>query len=128
MKKLLKVLLGLSIIGGVVFGVVMHMTSGMVDAADSLFKAIKQQDSAKARSFLSQESSQKLDDKTLKKLMEADSLAHYKEVSFPNRDISGERGEMNGTITTTSGGVVPVRVVMVKEGDVWKVYSFQTAK
>ena len=117
-----------AIVGGVAFAVVMQMTSGMVDAADGFFQAIMQRNLAKARSFLAQETRQKLDDKTLKEFMEVDTLARYKEVSFPNRQISGDRGEVNGTITTTSGGVGPVRVVMVQEGDVWKVYSFQTAK
>ena len=128
MKKLLKVLLVLGIVAGSGFAVVMHMTSGMVETADSFFQAVKRQDLAQARSLLAQETNQKLDDAALQKLMRADSLARYKESSFPNRQISGDRGEMSGTLTTTSGGVVPVRVVLVQEGRAWKVFAFQTAK
>lgn len=128
MGKLIKVLLALGVLGGAAFGGVMYMTSGLTDTADGFFRALKSQDVARARTFLAQATSQKLDDRTLQKIMANNSIVAYKELSFPNRRISGDRGELSGTLTTTSGGVVPVTMVLVQEAGVWKVFAFQAAR
>lgn len=128
MGKLLKVLLVIGILGGATFGAVLYTTSGLTETADGFFRALKSQDAAKARAFLAQATSQKLDDRTLQKLMANDAIVAFKELSFPNRRVSGSRGELSGTLTTTSGGVVPVQMVLVEEAGVWKVFAFQTAR
>ena len=128
MGKLLKGLLLIGALGGLAFGAVMQMTADLTVAADGFFKALKSQDMVKARSYLAQETNQKLDDRSLKKLMATESIVAYREASFPNRRVSGARGELDGTFTTTSGGVVPVRMVLVQEADVWKVYTFRAGR
>lgn len=46
----------------------------------------------------------------------------------PKVAYSGDRGELQGTFTTASGGVVQVTMVLVKEAGAWKVPAFQTAR
>lgn len=126
MGKFLKILLGVGVVGGLGIGGALYMTSGLTDTADAFFKALKSQDVATVRSLLAQETSQNLNDRALKRLMANESIAAYRDASYSNRRVSGSRGELDGTFTTTAGAVVPVRFVLVQEGEVWKVHGFKT--
>lgn len=128
MKKFLKIVLIVGALIGAAIASGYYATSGLTDTADAFFKAVKSQDAAKTRSHMAHATNKQLNDAALERLMADESLVAYQEASFPNRTISGDRGELQGTFTTTSGGVVPVTMVLVKEAGAWKVLAFQTAR
>lgn len=125
MKKWHKILLGVVGFIVVAVGTGFYFTSGVVDVADAFFKAVQQKDMAKAHSYLARDFKAIADEKTLAVHLSRNSLSSYKEASWSSRQVSGDRGELVGTITTTAGGSVPVKMILVKENDAWKIYAIQ---
>lgn len=126
MNKWVKILLGVVAVFGFAIAGVFYFTSGMVDTADAFFKAIKQKDIAKARSFLAEDFKASTDEKALTDFLSKGAISNFKESSWSNREVSsGGIGELNGSITTETGGVVPIKIRFVKENGAWKIYAVQ---
>ena len=125
MKKFLKVLAGIFVFIILVVGVVFYLTGDMVDTADSFFKAVKQNDIAKARDYLAEEFKAAADEKALRDFLSNTALLNFKETSWGERRISGSRGELDGSVKTETGGTIPVKMTLVKENGAWKIYSLQ---
>ena len=126
MKKFLKIIIGIVVFIILVVVLVFYLTGDMVDAANSFFKAVKQNDIAKARGYLAEEFKAATDEKALKEFLSSSALLNFKETSWGERQISsGNRGELNGSVKTETGGTIPVRLTLVKESGGWKIYSLQ---
>jgi hypothetical protein len=129
MKKWMKVLLGVvgALVGifAIAIGAVFFFTSGMVDTADAFFAALKANDFRKAHTFLAAEFKASTDEKALREFLSRSSITSFKESSWSNRQVSGGRGELVGSITTDTGGVVPLKLTFVKENGDWKIYALQ---
>jgi hypothetical protein len=125
MKKLLKIVIGIVIVFVAAIATVFYFTSGMVGAADEFFAAIKKQDIPAARSFLSEDFKASTDETALKEFLSKGALLQFKETNWSSRQISGGRGELNGEVITETGGVVPLKLLFVKENDAWKIYGIQ---
>jgi hypothetical protein len=125
MNKWLKIILVIAAV--VVLGVaaVFYYTSGMVDTANAFFKAVKDRDIAKARSYLAEDFKASTDEKALTDFLSKGAILNFKDSSWSNRQISGDRGELNGSITTETGGVVPIKMTLVKENGNWKIYAIE---
>jgi len=124
MNRWVKILLGVVAVF-VAIAAVFYFTSGMVDTADAFFNAVKQKDIAKARSYLAEDFKASTDERALTDFLSKGAILNFKESSWTNRQISGGRGELNGSITTDSGGVVPIKMMFVKENNAWKIYAIQ---
>jgi hypothetical protein len=125
MKKLLIVIGGIVMLAVLGIVAVFYFTAGMADTADSFFQAIKKQDMAAARGHLSEDFKASTDEASLKEFLTKSSLLKFRKASWSNRQISGGRGELNGEVITETGGVVPLKLLFVKENDAWKIYSIQ---
>lgn len=125
MNKLLKIVLGVVLVFVIAVASIFFLTSGMTDTADAFFNAIKQKDLSKARSYLAEDFKASTDESALKSFLTKGAILNFKEASWSNRQISGGRGELNGSITTETGGVVPLKMIFVKENDAWKIYAIQ---
>lgn len=128
MKKLLKILAAFATLG--IFGLVLALffTSGIVDTANDFFSAIQAKQYPKAYGHLSSDfrASTSLDEFVA--FLNKNALLSYKEASWANRHVTGEKGELDGSVTTESGGAIPLKLSFVKEGGSWKIYSIQKAK
>jgi hypothetical protein len=125
MKKLLKIVIGIVVVFVLCIVAVFYFTAGMTDAADAFFEAIKKQDIAAARGYLSEDFKASTDEAALKEFLSKGALLKFKKASWSDRQISGGRGELNGEVTTDTGGVVPLKLMFVKENDAWKIYGIQ---
>jgi len=125
MKKLLKIVLGIVVVFVLAIVVVFYFTAGMAGAADEFFASIKRQDIAAARSYLSEDFKASTDEAALKDFLTRGALLNFKETSWSSRQISGGRGELEGEVITESGGVVPMKLLFVKENGAWKIYGIQ---
>lgn len=130
MKKALKILLGIvaviAIAIVIVVAAVFYFTSGTVDTADAFFDSVKQQDIAKARSFLSEDFKAGTDENALKVFLTDNAIFDFKEASWPDRSIDGfYRGGLGGSVTTENGDTVPIKLTFVKENGTWKINSIQ---
>ena len=111
-------------IGGIIAWV-FSMTSGMTETADSFFSAVKIQDFAKARTYLSEEFRAGTDEPALKVYLSKSALLNFKEASWNSRSVNNGRGELEGSVMTESGGNIPLKLIFVKEGEDWKIYALQ---
>ena len=126
MKTWLKVLLGLVSLIVVILVIVFYFTAGMTESADNFFAAVKQKDMTAANSYLSEAFKTSTNEATLKKFLEQNALTSIKESSWSNRQVNeGGQGELEGVVTTDTGGTVPIKITFVKENDVWKIYNIE---
>ena len=125
MKTFLKILLG--IVGAIVIAIsaVFFFTSDMVVTADEFFVAVKNKDMDKALAFLSEDFKSGTSKDALQKYLENNSINNFKDASWESRSINNGRGNLVGSITTESGGVVPISLSFVKGDNGWKIYSIQ---
>ncbi|MGA2401973.1 MAG: hypothetical protein ABSG91_09720 [Syntrophobacteraceae bacterium] len=125
MKKWMKIVLGVVAFLVLAIAAVFYLTSGMVDTANAFFKAVKERDIAKARSYLSEDFKANTDEEALTDFLSKSAILNFKESNWSHRQISGGRGELEGSITTETGGVVPIKMTLVKENGSWKIYGIQ---
>ena len=125
MKKLAKIFV--SIVGVIAVGLVavFYFTSDMVSVADDFFLSARDGDIATAYSLLSDDFQSTTTQSELLAYLEDNRLVNYQEANWQNRSINGGRGELTGSITTASGGVVPISISFVKGAESWKIYSIQ---
>jgi hypothetical protein len=123
MNKLVKIVIGIVVVIVVAVAAVFYFTAGMVDAASAFFEAVKKQDLATARGYLSEDFKANTDEAALNAFLSKSALLKFKEASWSSRQVSGGRGDLSGSITTETGGVVPLKLTFVKENGSWKIYS-----
>lgn len=127
-KALLAGIFGLvTLVAGVII-IVVNLTNGMVEAANNFFDAAKQQQTAKARGYLSEAFQANTNQQNLRHYLSDNSLLNYETANWNSRSIENNRGKLEGTISTTTGGNIPIRIRFVKEQGLWKIYSIQTLK
>lgn len=125
MKKLLAIVIGIAVIFGAGVGVVFYLTSGMVNTATGFFEAVKNEDFVATREYLSEDFRAGTTEAELRNFLRASALVDHQEASWSSREISGGRGDLEGEVTTESGGVVPLRLTFVKENGAWKIFSIR---
>lgn len=109
----------------VIVAFVFRVTGGLVDAADAFFAALKAKDVATARSYLAEDFRASTSDAELQSYFNRSALAHYASSSWSSRSVHNDRGELEGSITTDSGGVVPLKMSFIRENDRWKIYALR---
>jgi hypothetical protein len=126
MKTWVKVVLGIVATIVVALTLVFYFTAGMVDAADGFFTAVKAKDMVKARTYLAEDFKKSTDENALTQFLSNSALLNFKEASWAERQVNDDgRGELNGSITTETGGTVPIKMTFVKENEEWKIYAIQ---
>lgn len=124
MKTLFKIFAGIGAVVVIAIAAVFYFTAGMADTADKFFLAVKSNNYDKAYTYLSEDFKNNTDKQQLKSFLENNSLSQFKESSWNSRSIEGSRGELVGSITTESGGVIPISLNFIKADD-WLIYSIQ---
>lgn len=114
--------IAITIIGGIIAGV-FYATSGLPRASDSFLSLVKQGKIAEAYQSTATEFRAGTSEAEFRNFLETTSLAEYQSASWSSRSIQNDRGTLEGTVTTKSGGKIPLRMEFVKEGGSWKIYS-----
>jgi len=125
MKTFLKILAGIAIVGALGFGAVMFATSGMTDAADEFFAAVREGEMATAYSYLSDDFKAGTSEDQLADFLYDNALVDVTDLSWGSRSFDGNLGELHGSATTGSGGVVPIMLRLVKGDAGWRIYSIE---
>jgi len=128
MSKIFKIVGGLVVVIALAISAVFLMTSGLASRADDFFTKVKSGEYPAAYEMLSDDFKATTTQEQLQQFLQANALTTFKESTWNNRSISGSRGELIGSITTESGGVVPVSIAFVKGGDEWKIYGISKPK
>lgn len=117
---------GLAILAAVIVALVFWFTGGAVDASEK-FLALLAQDriedayQSTATGFRSQQ-----DAASFAATVKAIGLTRYASASWANRRIENNRATLEGSVTTTDGGTIPLTIELVSEDDEWKVLGLTT--
>lgn len=123
LKTFIKILAGLGALVVIAISVIVFLTSGMSDTADKFFIAAKLNNYKEAYSYLSEDFKESTSVKELEVYLHNNAFNNYKESNWDSRSVNGGRGELKGSISTTSGGVIPVTLGFIKGDSDWKIYS-----
>lgn len=106
---------------GLIVGVVFWATGGITETADDFFAATGSGDNELAYSLTSQGFKNSVSKEQLDRIITNSSFDEVTDTSWSSRSIENNEGTLSGTLTTASGGAIPVTVGLVKEGEEWKI-------
>lgn len=121
MKTFLKILLGFVVFVAVAVAAVFYFTRGLVDIADDFFLAIAEDRPEAAYALTSQAFKSSTTQDELLRYLASVKLMETTQTNWSSRYISGEQGEIKGTVETAADGTVPVTLVFVKDQGEWKI-------
>lgn len=123
MSRRLKMGAGFVVLIAATVALVFTLTAGMVKDSKTFFTALKNNDIAKASSYLSTSFRNATSIEEFKKYFDSSDLAAYKDSSWGSRSIQNDMGELKGSIKTESGQKIPLTINFVKEDGKWKILS-----
>jgi hypothetical protein len=127
MKIFLIVLLVIILLALLILFFVFQLTGGVTKVADQFFSAVKEKDFSKAYSYTSQDFQASTSLEDLQRFLEGTALLDYQDASWSSRSFSGNEGNLEGSIKTSSGGTIPIKITLVKESDNWKIQTIHKA-
>lgn len=125
MNKIAKILLGIVGVVALGLGSIFYFTAGMVGVADDFFVAVRDNDIDTAYTYLSDDFRAGTAKPELAAFLEKNQLTQFEEANWQTRSINGGRGDLIGSITTSSGGVVPISLTFAKGNGKWRIYAIQ---
>ncbi|OQX73096.1 MAG: hypothetical protein B6D59_06625 [Campylobacteraceae bacterium 4484_4] len=117
-----KILGGFLIFIALLIALVFYATSGMTEVAEQFFTDIKSGQIDKAYASLSEDFKRSTTKEQLLAFLKQTGLDHYKSASWGERGFEGKRGTLEGSITTDSGGTIPVTINFIEGEEGWKIY------
>jgi hypothetical protein len=124
MKLWKKILIGVGVFILLVIFVSFSATSGIVKVAEKQLNLISSGDLKGAYALTSQEFQRSVSyENFVNYINNYEVLRNYKDHKFTSREIQGDTGTINGTLTAKDGTVSPVEYKFIKENGEWKVLS-----
>ncbi len=114
--------LGVGAIVGFVY-LILWATSGATDATDQFLALVAAGKYTEAYESTASTLQDQQDEETFTKAVQYYGLDDYASASWPSRSVNNNQAALEGTISTKSGGSIPVKVQLLKEGGEWKVLS-----
>ena len=118
---ILGVLGGLAAFVTAIIMVVFYATSGVTSAADNFYATARRGDQQQVYALTSAELRNVSSPEQLAAFIAANRFDQVAETSWSSRSIENNVGSVEGSLTLDDGGVIPVTMQLVKEGDDWKV-------
>lgn len=125
MKTLLKILLGLGIVIVLIAGSAFYFTAALPKVAEEFFLTISEGNYEAAQEYLTADFRSTTPPTALKEYLQLNALEDYQEANWGERTINNGVGRLNGTVTTRSGGTIPLDIGLVKTPNGWKIQSIQ---
>jgi len=124
MKLWKKILIGIGAFILLVIILAFSATSGIVKVAEKQLNLIASGDLKGAYALTSQEFQRSVSyDKFMAYVNNYEVLKNYKAHKFTSREIKGDTGTIQGTLTAKDGTVSPVEYKFIKENNEWKILS-----
>ena len=115
-------ILSLGVLGG---GVAFYLKRGMERSAEGLFAAIESESLSQAQGFLARSLRTPEGDAWLKTTLAESELLDARSTNWTEQKSDKGFGELTGTVTRERGGVVPIRLLFVREHLAWKLYAIR---
>jgi hypothetical protein len=122
MKTLLKILAALLLLAVVAGGAAIYFTRGAASTADAFFEAVRAERMGDAQRYLSEGFRAATDADALARYLDASQMHRVTATRWHSRSVSGGQARLEGTLTTESGGSVPIAIDLVKEQGAWKIH------
>ena len=103
-------------------------TSGVTDAADKFYATARGGSAQEVYALTSSELRKVTNADQLIAYIAANRFDHVAKTSWSSRSIEDNVGSVEGTLTLDDGGVIPVTMRLVNEGDEWKVSYIELGK
>lgn len=124
MKLWKKILIGIGIFILLIIIISFSATSGIVKVAEKQLNLISSGDLKSAYALTSQDFQSSVSyDKFIAYVNNYAVLKNYKSHNFSSREIKGDTGTINGTLTAKDGTAAPVEYKFIKENGEWKILS-----
>jgi len=122
-KTLAKLGGGFLMVIAITIAAVFMYTGGMTKDAKAFFTALKNNDIAKASTYLSKNFTDSTSIEEFQAFFDSSILADYKDSSWNSRSVKNGLGEIIGTVKTEAGQKIPLTVSFIKEDGKWKISS-----
>ncbi|HXE74789.1 MAG TPA: DUF4864 domain-containing protein [Candidatus Xenobia bacterium] len=122
----LLVIIFIGAIGGGIFWLVWEATAEPVRVTRDHLDALNKEDYPRAYSYLSSSLQAELSLEDFAEHVRSNpQIFKTTDSTFSNRKIENDVCTLRGALTSTAGGKTPVRVILVKEGDQWRIRGFR---
>lgn len=125
-KVLIGLILVLAVIGAIVF-VVFNLTRGATRSADEFFTLVRDGKAREAYRSASREFQASSSEADFEAFLKNSTIADYDSAAWSSRSVSNNISELEGSIKTRAGGIVPVKIKLIKEDGRWKIHAIEKA-
>lgn len=127
MRKLLGCLVVALLVVGVIVFIVFYWTGDMTRAADRFFVLIRDGNPKEAYKSTTREFQAQTSEENFLTFLKNSTIGDYESASWTSRSVSGNTGDLEGSIKTRGGGVLPIKVKLVKEMGEWRIHALEKA-
>ena len=106
-------------------GNIFSTTAGIGDTADGFFESIANGDNRAARNCMSVEFSNSITESEFDSFILDNEFDQYSDSAWSQSSVADNQAELEGSITTSSGEVIPVVVSLIDEQGEWKIQQLQ---
>tara|TARA_R110002124_G_scaffold259913_1_gene425777 strand:- start:29 stop:817 length:789 start_codon:yes stop_codon:yes gene_type:complete len=128
MKTWMKVVLGIIAAIILILGLVFWLTGDMTKTGDDFFDAVQNDDINSAYELLSEDFQAGTSREELASYLAANALDKIKDVSWGSRSLTDGMGTLDGSVTTATGGKIPLILRLVKSDDGWRINAIEKEK
>jgi len=125
-----KILIGLGIVlvvAGTIIFVAFRLTGGLTRPAEEFFTLIRDGRAKDAYLSASREFQASASEEVFSTFLKESAIAGYESASWSSRSVSNNIGELEGSIKTRAGGLIPIKIKLVKEDGRWKIHAIEKA-
>lgn len=125
-----KVLIGLAIVLVVIGAIILFvftLTSGLTRSADQFFTLIREGKAKDAYLSASREFQASAPEEDFAAFLKNSTIADYESATWSSRSVANKIGELEGSIKTRAGGVIPIKLRLIKEDGKWKIHAIEKA-
>lgn len=127
MKKVLIGLVVVLVVIGAIILFVFYLTSGLTQSADRFFTLVREGKAKDAYLSASREFQASAPEEDFVAFLKKSTIADYESATWSSRSVANKIGELEGSIKTRAGGVIPIKLRLIKEDGKWKIHAIEKA-
>lgn len=127
MKRILIGILALLVVVGAILAAVFLLTGGIAKSADAFFTLIREGKARDAYQSASREFQASTSEDAFAAFLRDSAIADFESAKWSSRSVTNNIGELEGSIKTRAGGVIPIMIKLVKEDGRWKIHAIEKA-
>jgi hypothetical protein len=125
MNKWIVILIAVVFVVAAIVVLVFYWTSPLTDAADRFFVNIREGRAKAAYQSTTREFQAATSEQSFVDFLKTSTIGDYDSATWSSRSVSGNTGELEGSIRTRSGGVIPLKVILVSESGEWRIHALE---